>query len=116
MNADRSSIAGSRYLDLQRKARTTGKPTDELIQLYALECFLDRLTRSAFAAEKLVTTIARGTASTRWRDFVDLYSLAGRHSINSASLRSSLELINDRRKKTEERRKALLKPKIAALG
>src|SRR5579871_4029655 len=47
--ADRSSVAGSRYLDLQRKARKTGRPTDELIQLYALECFLDRLTRSAFA-------------------------------------------------------------------
>jgi len=49
MKADRSSVAGSRYLDLQRKARATGRPTDELIQLYALECFLDRLTRSAFA-------------------------------------------------------------------
>lgn len=49
MRADRSSVAGSRYLDLQRKARQTGRPTDELIQLYALECFLDRLTRSAFA-------------------------------------------------------------------
>ena len=45
---DRSSIAGARYLDLQRKARQTERPTDELIQLYALECFLDRLTRSAF--------------------------------------------------------------------
>lgn len=49
IRADRSSVAGSRYLDLQRKARQTGRPTDELIQLYALECFLDRLTRSAFA-------------------------------------------------------------------
>jgi hypothetical protein len=47
--ADRTSVAGARYLDLQRKARQTGRPTDELIQLYALECFLDRLTRSAFA-------------------------------------------------------------------
>jgi predicted nucleotidyltransferase component of viral defense system len=46
---DRSSVAGVRYLDLQRKARQTERPTDELIQLYALECFLDRLTQSAFA-------------------------------------------------------------------
>jgi hypothetical protein len=38
-----------RNLDLQRKARQSGRPTDELIQLYALECFLDRLTQSAFA-------------------------------------------------------------------
>ena len=227
MKADRSSVAGSRYLDLQRKARTTGRPTDELIQLYALECFLDRLTRSAFAknfvlkggvllaalnarrptrdidfaasaikatetevlaavrtiarvsledglefdadqataeiireeddyngvritlsgtlsraeihlhvdvnvgdpiwpepqevslprlldgvllvrgyplemvlAEKLVTAITRGTASTRWRDFVDLYSLAGRHSVNSVSLRSSLERVAQYRRVT----------------
>ena len=47
--ADRTSVSGARYLDLQRKARQTERPTDELIQLYALECFLDRLTRSAFA-------------------------------------------------------------------
>jgi hypothetical protein len=46
---DRTSTAGKRYLDLQREARRTGRPTDELIQLYALECFLDRLTHSAFA-------------------------------------------------------------------
>jgi hypothetical protein len=46
---DRTSIAGVRYLDLQRKARQSGRPTDELIQLYALECFLERLTLSAFA-------------------------------------------------------------------
>jgi len=45
----RTSTAGARYLDLQREARRTGRPTDELIQLYALECFLDRLTHSEFA-------------------------------------------------------------------
>lgn len=50
---DRTSVAGARYLDLQRKARQTGRPTDELIQLYALECFLDRLTRSDYE-QKLV--------------------------------------------------------------
>jgi hypothetical protein len=51
--ADRTTTAGARYLDLQREARRSGRPTDELIQLYALECFLDRVTRSEFA-EKLV--------------------------------------------------------------
>src|ERR1700721_1240549 len=34
-------------------ARRMGRPTDELIQLYALECFLDRLVHSEFA-EKFV--------------------------------------------------------------
>jgi predicted nucleotidyltransferase component of viral defense system len=45
----RNTEAGRRYLDLQREAKRTGRPTDELIQLYALECFLDRLGHSAHA-------------------------------------------------------------------
>ncbi len=47
--ATHDTEAGRRYLELQRKARHTGRPTDELIQLYALERFLDRLARSAHA-------------------------------------------------------------------
>ncbi|MGH9725535.1 MAG: nucleotidyl transferase AbiEii/AbiGii toxin family protein, partial [Candidatus Acidiferrales bacterium] len=47
IRATKETEAGRRYLDLQRKARQTGRPTDELIQLYALEGFLDRLARSA---------------------------------------------------------------------
>lgn len=48
--ATKDTEAGRRYLDLQREAKRTGRPTDELIQLYALEGFLDRLTRSEFAS------------------------------------------------------------------
>jgi predicted nucleotidyltransferase component of viral defense system len=215
--ATTETTAGTRYLDLQREARRTGRPTDELIQLYALECFLDRLVHSNFAdnfvlkggvllaaldarrptrdidlsaraldndaaatlevirkiaaialddglifdsagataeaireddnysgvrvtlggtlsraiirlhvdvnvgdpiwpepmsvrlprlldgqlvvrafslemvlAEKIVTAIARGTANTRWRDFVDIYTLARRHNIDGKILRQSL--------------------------
>jgi hypothetical protein len=47
--ASKETLAVRRYLDLQQEARHTGLPTDELIQLYALECFLDRLVHSAFA-------------------------------------------------------------------
>lgn len=47
--AGKQTLAGRRYLDLQREAKRTERPTDELIQLYALECFLDRLVRSEFA-------------------------------------------------------------------
>lgn len=47
--ATKDTFAGTRYLDLQRLAKRSGRPTDELIQLYALECFLDRLVRSDFA-------------------------------------------------------------------
>lgn len=49
MRANKETPAGRRYLELQREARRAGRPTDELIQLYALECFLDRLMRSEFA-------------------------------------------------------------------
>jgi predicted nucleotidyltransferase component of viral defense system len=41
-------------------------------------------------AEKIVTAIARGTANTRWRDFVDIYTLARRHKIEGKTLWESL--------------------------
>lgn len=47
--ASKETLAGRHYVDLQREAKRTGRPTDELIQLYALECFLDRLVHSEFA-------------------------------------------------------------------
>lgn len=222
--ATKETTAGKRYLDLQREARRTGRPADELIQLYALECFLDRLVHSNFAdnfvlkggvllaaldarrptrdidlsaraldndaaatlevirrisaialddglifdsagataeaireddnysgvrvtlggtlsraiirlhvdvnvgdpiwpepmsvrwprlldgqlvvrafslgmvlAEKIVTAIARGTANTRWRDFVDIYTLARRHNIDGKTLRQSLVTVAEYR-------------------
>lgn len=45
----RSTAAGTAYLDLRKLARDTERPTDELLQLYALEGFLDRLTASQHA-------------------------------------------------------------------
>jgi predicted nucleotidyltransferase component of viral defense system len=218
--ASNDTIAGRRYLELQRQAKRTGRPTDELIQLYALECFLDRLVHSKFAdtfvlkggvllaaldarrptrdidfaahaientaekilsavqtiaaisledgmefdssgataetireedsysgirvtlggtlsravirfhvdvnvgdpiwprpqqinvprliegmivvrayplemvlAEKIVTALERGTVSTRWRDFVDIYVLTGRYAINAQTLKSSMQRV-----------------------
>jgi len=218
IRATKQTEAGRRYLDLQRKAKQTGRPTDELIQLYALEGFLDRLARSAHAdrfvlkggvllaaldarrptrdidlaahglqnsaehvlllireiaaiaitdglifdaehataeaireedhysgvrvtlggelsrasirmhvdinvgdpiwpepqqvrlprlldgtllirgyplemvfAEKIVTALARGTANTRWRDFLDLYVLIRRHAVDAQTLRTSMQ-------------------------
>jgi hypothetical protein len=44
---DRSTTAGTVYLDLRKLAKDTHRPTDELHQLYALEGFLDRLSRSS---------------------------------------------------------------------
>jgi predicted nucleotidyltransferase component of viral defense system len=42
----RATVSGRTYLDLQNLARRTGRPTDELHQLYALEGFLARLAAS----------------------------------------------------------------------
>lgn len=41
---------GRVYLDLQNLARRTGRNTDELLRLYALECLLARLAISAHAS------------------------------------------------------------------
>jgi len=218
--ATKDTLAGRRYLDLQREAKRTGRLTDELIQLYALECLLDRLTRSKYVgdfilkggvllaaldarrptrdidlaaralengvaqalavvreiaeislddgsvfhsdrataevireednysgiritlggtlsraevrlhvdinvgdpispapqevrlprllggelrirgyplemvlAEKIVTALARGTANTRWRDFLDLYVLVRRHAVHAQTLRASMQQV-----------------------
>jgi hypothetical protein len=37
-------------------------------------------------SEKIVTAVARGTTSTRWRDFADIYTLARRHTIDGTQL------------------------------
>lgn len=43
----RGTRAGDAYLDLQLQARRSGRPTDQLIQLYLLECFLAPLVTSS---------------------------------------------------------------------
>lgn len=42
----RGTPAGDAYLDLKTQAKLTGRPTQELLQLYVLEGFLDRLAVS----------------------------------------------------------------------
>lgn len=37
-------------------------------------------------AEKIVTAIHRGPTNTRWRDFADIYTLSGRHTIEGDEL------------------------------
>lgn len=49
----RDSVAGRAYLDVQNLARRLRRPTGELLHLYALEGFLDRLSRSV-DADRLV--------------------------------------------------------------
>lgn len=45
-------------------------------------------------AEKIVSAVSRGTASTRWRDFGDIYSLAGLHAIDGDELLQSLNTVS----------------------
>jgi hypothetical protein len=45
----RADAAGRAYLDLQNRARREGRPTQELLVLYALERFLARLSASPYA-------------------------------------------------------------------
>lgn len=49
-------------------------------------------------AEKVVTAIDRGIANTRWRDFADVYALAGLHPVEASEFRSSLETVAEYRK------------------
>lgn len=47
----RASTAGRAYLDLRKLARENHRPVDELLQLYVLEAFLDRMTSSRFTKQ-----------------------------------------------------------------
>lgn len=48
-------------------------------------------------AEKIVTAIARGTASTRWRDFADMYTLTRRHPVDGTELGTSIREVGQHR-------------------
>jgi hypothetical protein len=48
-------------------------------------------------AEKIVTALQRGQASTRWRDFGDIYQLTGRHAFRAQEMRRALQTVADYR-------------------
>jgi hypothetical protein len=48
-------------------------------------------------AEKIVTAIARGTASTRWRDFADMYTPTRRHPVDGTELGASIREVAQHR-------------------
>ena len=60
-------------------------------------------------AEKIITAVDRGIANTRWRDFADVYTLIGLHSVEAAELRTSLKTV-------AEYRKVALTPLLPALA
>jgi hypothetical protein len=59
-----------------------------IVRGYSLEMVL---------AEKIVTAIARGSANTRWRDFVDIHDLVRRHDIDGNALRQSMQRVAEHR-------------------
>jgi len=44
-------------------------------------------------AEKTVTALQLGIASTRWRDFGDIYQLTGRYHLNAQPVRAAFEAV-----------------------
>ena len=50
----RATAGGRAYLELQKLARETGRPTPEILQLYALECFVARIPRSVHARKLIL--------------------------------------------------------------
>lgn len=68
--------------DIQLPRLLDGDPIE--LRGYALELSI---------AEKVVTAVQRGVASTRWRDFGDLYLLSRRHAFDAEPLRGSIETV-----------------------
>jgi predicted nucleotidyltransferase component of viral defense system len=48
-------------------------------------------------AEKIVTALQRGSASTRWRDFGDIFVITGRLTFNAREVRQALQAVADYR-------------------
>jgi Nucleotidyl transferase AbiEii toxin, Type IV TA system len=48
-------------------------------------------------AEKIVTALQRGSASTRWRDFGDIFVITGRLSFKAGEVRQALQAVADYR-------------------
>lgn len=48
-------------------------------------------------AEKIVTALERGSASTRWRDFGDVYLITKRYAFQEAQVRQALQAVADHR-------------------
>ena len=50
----RATTAGQAYLDLQNRARAEGRATQELLTLYVVERWLDRLSMSPYADQFII--------------------------------------------------------------
>jgi hypothetical protein len=48
-------------------------------------------------AEKIVTALQRAQASTRWRDYGDIYQLTGHHAFHARDVRQALQAVAEYR-------------------
>jgi hypothetical protein len=64
---------------------TPAPPTMHLPRILGGEIVVRGYPLAMVDAEKIVTAISRGTTSTRWRDFADMYLLARHHATTAPS-------------------------------
>ncbi len=69
---------------------TPPPPTVHLPRILGDEIIVRGYPLAMVHAEKIVTAISRGTTSTRWRDFADMYMLSRHHAIDGADLTTSI--------------------------
>ena len=48
-------------------------------------------------AEKIITSVERGQANTRWRDFADIMLLSRRHDVDGTELQTAIEAVAEHR-------------------
>jgi hypothetical protein len=83
------SEAGRAYLDLQNRARTERRGTQELLTLYVVERWLARLSTSTYAAKFVIKGGMLLAAYDARRPTADLDALA--RSIANQEMQSSLQ-------------------------
>jgi hypothetical protein len=77
---------------------TPPPPTVHLPRILGGEIIVRGYPLAMVHAEKIVTAISRGTTSTRWRDFADMYMLSRHHAIDGADLTTSIREVARHRK------------------
>jgi hypothetical protein len=67
--------------------------TVELPRLLSGRLLIDGYPLAMVHAEKLVTSVERGQANTRWRDFADIRQLSLRHDLDGAQLQTAIQAV-----------------------
>ncbi len=93
-------IAASVHQRLLNRARESGRPFGELLQYYAIERFLYRLSgysRENLIAEKFEIMVKRGEINSRMKDFYDIWLLARQFDFQGRILAGAIQRTFKRR-------------------